>query len=832
MKKSIFLIALLAFIASQSIQAQTTSNSLMKVDYKSLVSRADLSYDVPVTRSEEGMPVGNGTMGSLVWTTPSAMHFQINRDDVFAMGCNTTSFPDGHTNYSHGCGYVDINFVDYGNEIFTGKSFNQHLSVFEGLSTVRGEGITAQVLAWNDKDVIATEIDDQRNNPSAINIDLRMLRYGINYVDGKNYDLTSQHSVQVQTGSHSATSRLDIRNGRIILIQEFREKGFYSASAVAIGITGRKSKASYYNELTVRLSAEPGKGKVTILTSSASSYNPKEDVADLALKQMDAAQSKSFGELLESNRDWWGNYWSKSFIHLHSTDGVADNIEKNYTYFLYIMGSCSRGDYMPGFRGMLWYTNGDLAMWGSQYWWNNMGFYFNGLTPANHPELLQPVFKTYSKYYDSYARAASQQWGSKGIWIPETTWFNGLEDLPDSIASEMRDLYLVKKPWEMRSKAFQDFAQNKNGLNSRWNWLYSANKKGPFAWVTHVMSTTAKISYLYWLNYAYYLDKDWLKTTGYPMIKGTVEFYRNFPNFYKGSDGKYHIRYINNLESSWGGSDTPEELTAIHAMFPIAIRASEILGVDADLRPVWKEILENLTPVPTAKEPAFYYDLYNIGSENKELSKSVHDAYKKSNPNGVNENIKAQVGNRDGVAAANLGLAGDVKYLLPSMVQGHKENYCDYAGSSGTTGLVVLRNRLSLREGPGAIECQRLGDASHTLYQSLLQSVPPSPGEDPVNHIFPAWPKEWDVQFTLAARDAFLISASMEKGQIEFVEVLSQKGGKCLVQNPWPGSGVSVYVNGKKSKDLSGKILKLTSNTGDTMTLVPKGKKLVTKVIN
>ncbi len=137
-----------------------------------------------------------------------------------------------------------------------------------------------------------------------------------------------------------------------------------------------------------------------------------------------------------------------------------------------------------------------------------------------------------------------------------------------------------------------------------------------------------------------------------------------------------------------------------------------------------------------------------------------------------------------------------------------------------------------MREGAGAIECERLGTASHALYKALLQSVPSSPGEDPINYIFPAWPKEWDVQFTLAARDAFLISASMEKGQIEFVEILSQKGGKCLVKNPWPDSDVSVYVNGKKSKGLSGTILKLTSNEGQTMTLVPKGKKLVTKEIN
>ena len=61
MKKIIFLITLIALVFTGYIQGQENSNSLMKVDYKSLVSKSDLSYDSPVTRSEEGMPVGNGT---------------------------------------------------------------------------------------------------------------------------------------------------------------------------------------------------------------------------------------------------------------------------------------------------------------------------------------------------------------------------------------------------------------------------------------------------------------------------------------------------------------------------------------------------------------------------------------------------------------------------------------------------------------------------------------------------------------------------------------------------------------------------------------------------
>ena len=49
------------------------------IDYRRLISRADLVYDKPVPRSEEGMPVGNGRMGSLVWTTPGELRLQINR---------------------------------------------------------------------------------------------------------------------------------------------------------------------------------------------------------------------------------------------------------------------------------------------------------------------------------------------------------------------------------------------------------------------------------------------------------------------------------------------------------------------------------------------------------------------------------------------------------------------------------------------------------------------------------------------------------------------------------------------------------------------------------
>jgi len=184
---------------------------------------------------------------------------------------------------------------------------------------------------------------------------------------------------------------------------------------------------------------------------------------------------------------------------------------------------------------------------------------------------------------------------------------------------------------------------------------------------------------------------------------------------------------------------------------------------------------------------------------------------------------------RTAVDATNLGLADDAKYLIPAQIRSSAEN-CDDVGA-GESGLRPLRNRLMLREGPGAIECQRLGNAINATCKALLQSVPDSPGKEPVNYIFPAWPKEWDAQFTLAARNAFLISASQVNGQVEFVEIQSGKGGQCLVQNPWPGKELTVYRNGKQSRNMTGNVLTLTSKVGERITLTPKGAPLPNKDI-
>lgn len=85
-----------------------------RVDHARLVSSADIRLHRPVARRESGMPIGTGRMGSLVWTTPDAMHFQINHTDVYASDCYSQSFFQRDSDYGFGLGFVDIRVVDYG----------------------------------------------------------------------------------------------------------------------------------------------------------------------------------------------------------------------------------------------------------------------------------------------------------------------------------------------------------------------------------------------------------------------------------------------------------------------------------------------------------------------------------------------------------------------------------------------------------------------------------------------------------------------------------------------------------------------------------------------
>lgn len=798
-RPSLGMLVLILLVTPVCVPAQ----SLIRIDRARQIARADLDYDTPATRSEEGMPIGNGRMGTLLWTTPASLRMQINRVDVHAMDSTTFSFPRADSDYGYGCGYVDIHVAGPGDDVFTSGSFHQHLSIYDALMTAQGKGLTARALAWPDGDAIAVEIDDDRTAPEPIEIDLRMLRAQIQYTNGKMAELAKQHTIIFHTAAQTATSILGIRDGSITLTQQFREAAFYDSSAVAIAVIGRPSRARYLNETTVRLSAAPGRGRFTILIGSAASSQPDDDTAAAAIAQVKAAETKGFPGLQQATAAWWHSFWRKGAVYLHSASGQADFVEANYDYFLYLMGASSGGNFPPRFGGMLWFTNGDLSRWGSQYWWANTSAYYSNLMPANRLELMDPMFKMYAGMYDAAALAARQQWGSQGIWIPETTFFNGPEKLPDDIAEELQDMVLVRKPFDQRSQKFDWYSENKNRHNSRWNYradgtwqeghyVFQSKGKGIFGSTTHILGVASRIGNLGWQRYQFTGDKAWLRDQAYPFIRGAVEFYRNFPNLQPDEQGVYHIDHTNSGESAWNSRDAGYEVACMHMIFPLAIRASEVLGVDANLRPQWQHIEDHLVPAPAGAR---------CGTGSEIAIDRPYGAFVYNGPGAI-----APIGPEPELKQRFLGFTRLGSFIDPV----------------GDGGPQIFRNRLRLREGPGAIDAEHIAGLASGIHTSLLNSHPESVSDDPMS-LFNAWPKDWDAAFTLLARGAFEVSSAQRNGGIPLVEIVSQKGGTCRLVNPWRGRAVTLFRNGRKADNLSGDTLTFPTAQGETVVLVPAG---------
>lgn len=803
--------------------------SAEKFDLHRAISTGDLHYTDPVTRSEEGMPVGTGRMGSLVWTTPSALKFQINRVDVFAVDASTASFPRADSDYASGCGYVDIHVVAAGDDVFAGPAFRQDLSVYDGLVSVQGRGVTARVLGWPRADVMAVEIDDQRAHPEPISIDLRMLRYQMQGFFGENYKLMREHAVKVQTAHHTATSQLGIRDGRITLTQRFEEFDFYNSSAVAIGVEGRVARARYLNESTVQLAVPAARGKFTVLLSSAASFDRQQDTAAAAVATLQSAVPRGFDGLVADTAESWQDFWSRGFVAMSSGDKQADFVGANYVYFMYLMNASSRGPYPPRFGGMLWYTNGDYRRWGSQYWHANTDAYYRDLMSSGHLDLSDPFFSFYHGMYDACALAARQQWDSQGIYIPEITFFSGPEKLPDSLVKEFQDLFLVRKSYEDRSPEFQAWVETKNRHSSRYNFLNDGKYvhgrlvvptkgQGIFGHCTHFLSGAVGVASQFWQRYEFTGDKVWLRDKAYPMIKGVAEFYRNFPNVKKEADGKWHIHHVNRIESDWDSSDTPSELNAMATIFPLARRASEILGVDEDLRPKWQDIADNLAPPAPGSGKRGNFDTVNperAAARQRQRAAQPEGAARPRNtgPRPFGNFVYGGEG-----AIEPIGPEPELKSRFLGF-----NRLGSFIDAEGIGGAQIFRNRLRLREGPGAIDAEHIGGLSFGIHQSLLTSSTNPELTETKIQLFPAWPKDWDVTFRLLARGAFTVTAAQQAGKVRFVEIEAQRGGNCHVANPWGASAVTVYRNGKAAENLTGATLTLPTAKGEIIALAPVG---------
>lgn len=759
-----------------------------------IVARSDLVYDKPAESPDAGQPIGNGRMGTMVWTSPNAIHLQINRVDVFAVNREHQGQRGGATDYCGGLAHVTI---DVGGQSFAAgeKKFLQTLSLENAECTIEGADFQVRTFVSAADDVLVMELDDQRPMPEPIKVAVSMLR-----------------APEVITGEHRATTRFVDDPKRIALMQRFRECDYLNASALYVGMDTGDPAAIEQTSNTMRTMVLPAAhGKRIVLITSAASWDADDAPILEARRVYEQTVSRSVDDLRATHQQWWRGFWSRTFVDLSSDDGQAQRAQRWRDLHLYHMASSSRGELPPKWNGSLFVTTGDKRDWGSQYWvWTTEMLYFP-LLAADAIDLTDPFFNMYARQLPNCEIAARQRWGIAGAYFPETTAYDGPKVLPDDVAIEFQDVFLGRKPLTQMSPRARELCQ----FDCHLNVVTQPPVNSRMSWISHVASSGSEVAIHAWWRYRHTGDREWLRSHAYPLLRGTVEFYRHLVK--KEADGLYHLSGTHAHEDFWGVKDSIMDLAAIRGTAPLAIRASEILDVDAELRDQWRELLKNLAPYPMGSDPQAKALTGGALAEDVWAAGYLGEVDGQHNPEDVwltpvfpfeDWTLETRNVATDQVVQKLLDLAPRHKSVLGgagtntairspiAAVRAGRREELPRILDRYAAAFSPLPNGMSLFEGPTAASVEHLGLLTTTLQDALLQSVSPRPGEPEVIRVFPAWPTNWNASFRLLARGGFLVSSKIETGAVHFVEIESRLGEECRLRNPWDRSCIVQEIGG------------------------------------
>lgn len=297
----------------------------------------------------------------------------------------------------------------------------------------------------------------------------------------------------------------------------------------------------------------------------------------------------------------------------------------------------------------------------------------------------------------------------------------------------------------------------------------------------------------YWWRYLYTGDEQWLRAKGYPVLRDCALFYLDLMKM--GADGLYHVFPSNQGEDGFTGeakdyTDRPQVMQHLRYCLRSAIAASEVLGLDAELRAQWQDRLD--------------HSAGDDGQPPEKLEGMVRH-FHESNPPEFNYGrpYQPQPEAGDDVPWPEVDNALHTWYPGQYPVAAMSQLRCGgIAPDRLFTGLQRIIQRW--RHPNGLIWAMSVHDYGHSgawtetlgicapLQEMMLQSF------GGVLRLFPCWPKAVPASFRdFRAEGAFLVSAEWRDGAVVSARVTSERGGDCRLYPPWP-AGVRVSWAGKR----------------------------------
>ena len=478
------------------------------------------------------------------------------------------------------------------------------------------------------------------------------------------------------------------------------------------------------------------------VTTSSDPGGPVEEIKRIH-GQLGDKRAATLARWADENSKSASEFWSQSKV------SIADPLLERLWYETFHARRCAyrRGKAPPGL--FLQSTVRDYSHWHGDYHMNyNFQEPFWGDYTANHLELGDAYFDGIAFALPIGRKIAKDYYGCRGAFIQLSVHPILAEGDPIGVSPLARMAYMTG--WAMNQ---------------------------------------------YWWRYLYTLDKDWLRSTGYPVMRDCALFCTDFMK--KRADGLYHIFPSQDGEGGFTGStkeftDQPQVMQHMRYCLRATIRASEILGVDEDLRAAWRDRLEHAAGdngQPPLVLSGLEKECYEANPPEFGRGRSYHPQPETFENRPLPE-LSWYFGQHPWYSLQSLR-GGE--FIAERDLPAFRHMVEAWRRPNGLIWGMAVANY-----GRAGAWTESLGVAA-PLQEMIMQSW------DGALRIFPAWPKNIDARFeNFRAEGAFLVSAAWSKGRVTTLSLHSEKGSPCRVYSPWP--------KGFQVTDVSGKEIALTAD--------------------
>ena len=504
------------------------------------VAQYDLVYKSPPVDPMQGIPLGNGDVGALIWTEDSKIIIVVNKCDLWDdakpdTADNWKNEKDEHsTTQRHACRII----IDFKYPVFNTlylSGFTARLKLSDGSMELDGTSPFGKVNMKSFIDHKSGILFCEAGSDFSENIPIQI---SVEHFGSRTF--ASWYSRITRDASIGLSGTEAYAGDKGIYITQKLSGGTFAVGGTVIQDNGLTAKYSREHSRCASIQLTGNLRKQALMAFSVTSPVTGDPVTEVK-KTLSLVTEKGFEQFRQSQTETWKSIWNRSFMD------YGDDYLNNLWYLTIYYANASQGGKYPGrFNNGLWGWDRDVQQWNYYFHWNQQQMNWP-LNAAGFHELINPYLDFRFNSLQQAKKDTRRIFNTSGAFISDITTRNG------------------------------------------YNALFISGNHTP----------VAEIALDFWRQYQYTGDKVFLKEKALPFITAAAQFFESL--FVRENDGLYHSMESTGYEGWIKLKDGLTEISYGKIIFSTALKALKAAGMDMPESKKWKVMLENMAPYPIVK---------------------------------------------------------------------------------------------------------------------------------------------------------------------------------------------------------------------------------------